>query len=247
VLPFNIAGSVNLKIICKKSSIFGIKYPVEVFSIFVYKSSMKYSSKVKIIVQTLKERYPVVKTQLEHDTAFQLLIATIMSAQCTDNQVNKVSKVLFAAYPDPLTMSRAPLTALKKIIYSTGFYNNKAKNIKACANAILENHNGEVPQVLEKLVKLPGVGRKTANVVLSAAFGYQTIVVDTHVLRISNRLGLTEKQDPVKVEFELMKIIPEKSWNDISLEFIYFGREICRARKPLCKKCSLLEQCCFIP
>ena len=201
--------------------------------------------KIKKIVQTLKERYPVVKTQLLHETPFQLLIATIMSAQCTDNQVNKVSKVLFEQYPEPDTLSNAPLNNLKKIIYSTGFYNNKAKNIKACATSVLIDYGGVVPEDMDKLVKLPGVGRKTANVVLSAAFGHQTIVVDTHVLRISKRLGLTDKKDPVKVEFELMKIIPKASWSDISLQFIYFGREICDARKPRCKECPLLEACQF--
>ncbi len=203
------------------------------------------ASKIKEIVQTLKERYPVVKTQLYHESPFQLLIATIMSAQCTDNQVNKVSKVLFKKYPDPDTLSKASLSSLKKIIYSTGFYNNKAKNIKACAFAVLTEHNGVVPDDMDKLVTLPGVGRKTANVVLSAAFGHQTIVVDTHVLRISKRLGLTDKKDPVKVEYELMKIIPKVSWSDISLQFIYFGREICNARKPHCEECPLLHTCCL--
>ena len=168
-----------------------------------------------------------------------------MSAQCTDNQVNKVSKVLFKKYPDPETLSKATLSSLKKIIYSTGFYNNKAKNIKACANAVLNEHHGIVPDDIDKLVKLPGVGRKTANVVLSAAFGHQTIVVDTHVLRISKRLGLTDKKDPVKIEYELMKIIPKASWSDISLQFIYFGREICDARKPRCKDCPLFDIGCI--
>ncbi len=203
------------------------------------------ASKIKKIVQTLKERYPVVKTQLEHETFFQLLIATIMSAQCTDRQVNKVSKKLFKKYPDPESLSRAPLNSIKQIVYSTGFYNNKAKNIKACALSVLKDHDSIVPEDMEKLVNLPGVGRKTANVVLSAAFGHQTIVVDTHVLRISRRLGLTDKKDPVKVEFELMKLIPEKSWSDISLQFIYFGREICNARKPLCSECLLEKVCLF--
>lgn len=199
--------------------------------------------KIKKILETLKDRYPDVKTQLEHQTPFQLLIATIMSAQCTDNQVNKVTRVLFEKYPDPETLSRASLEDIKKIIYSTGFYNNKAKNIKACALAVLNEHNSVVPQDLKMLVKLPGVGRKTANVVLSAAFGYQTIVVDTHVLRISKRLGLTCETDPVKVEYDLMKIIPESSWNDLSLQLIYFGRQICDARKPLCSDCPLFDVC----
>ncbi len=201
------------------------------------------SLKIKTILQTLRNRYPVVKTQLDHATPFQLLIATILSAQCTDNQVNKVSKTLFHAYPTPEALALAPLNQIKKIIYSTGFYNNKAKNIKACAWALINEHEGVVPDHRDKLVKLPGVGRKTANVVLSAAFGQQTIVVDTHVLRISNRLGLTDQKDPVKVEYELMEIIPGKYWNDFSLQLIYFGRDICDAKKPRCPECPLLSIC----
>ncbi len=201
------------------------------------------ASKIKTILKTLRDRYPLVKTQLEHETPFQLLIATIMSAQCTDNQVNKVSKKLFEKYPDPETLGTAPLNDIKKIIYSTGFYNNKSKNIKACAIAVRKEYQGIVPEDIDKLVTLPGVGRKTANVVLSAAFGHQTIVVDTHVLRISRRLGLTEKTDPVKIEYELMKIIPKMSWSDLSLQLIYFGREICDARKPLCQDCPLFKVC----
>lgn len=199
--------------------------------------------KIKTILETLRNQYPVVKTQLDHQTPFQLLIATIMSAQCTDNQVNKVSKKLFKKYPGPEELGQAPLNDIKRIIYSTGFYNNKSKNIKACAMAIVEEYQGMVPEDMDKLVQLPGVGRKTANVVLSAAFGYQTIVVDTHVLRISRRLGLTEMTDPVKVEYELMKIIPKISWSDLSLQLIYFGRDICDARKPACKACPLFNLC----
>jgi endonuclease III len=200
---------------------------------------------ITFLLQTLKERYPDVKTQLVHKTPFQLLTATILSAQCTDRQVNLVTQKLFARFPDPGALAEASLADIKKIIYSTGFYNNKAKNIKACARALLERHNGQVPRDLDLLVKLPGVGRKTANVVRSAAFGLQAIVVDTHVLRISGRLGLTKSRDPVKVEFGLMKIIPESAWSDLSLQFIYFGREICDARKPLCKKCPLFDICVF--
>jgi len=201
------------------------------------------AKKIKSILETLRDRYPVVKTQLEHETPFQLLIATIMSAQCTDNQVNKVSRKLFEKYPDPEGLARAPLNDLKGIIYSTGFYNNKAKNIKACALAVLDRHQAEVPEDMTRLVALPGVGRKTANVVLSAAFGHQAIVVDTHVLRISQRLGLTKSRDPVKVEYELMEIIPKTSWSDLSLQLIYFGREICDARKPKCENCPLFKVC----
>ncbi len=198
---------------------------------------------VAVILKRLSARYPVVKTQLNHGTPFQLLIATIMSAQCTDNQVNKVTQVLFYHYPEPQHLSDASLDDIKRIIYSTGFYNNKAKNIKACAGKILEDFNGVVPEDIQDLVTLPGVGRKTANVVRSVCFGVEAIVVDTHVHRLSRRLGLSDKKDPVKVEFELMEIIPESSWNDISLQFIYFGREICDAKKPKCQGCPLYDIC----
>jgi endonuclease-3 len=164
---------------------------------------------IPFLLRTLKDRYPDVKTQLDHQTPFQLLTATILSAQCTDRQVNQVTGHLFEQFPDAGSLAAADLKDVKQIIYSTGFYNNKAKNIKACATALLERYGGEVPEDLDLLVKLPGVGRKTANVVRSAAFGHPAIVVDTHVLRISNRLGLTRSSDPVKVEFDLMKIIPE--------------------------------------
>jgi endonuclease-3 len=200
---------------------------------------------IAFLLGTLKDRYPDVKTQLDHHNPFQLLTATILSAQCTDRQVNQVTGHLFAQFPDPASLAVADLGDIKKIIYSTGFYNNKAKNIKACAQALLERHAGQVPEDLDLLVKLPGVGRKTANVVRSAAFGQPAIVVDTHVLRISNRLGLTKSPDPVKVEFDLMKSIPESSWSDLSLQFIYFGREICDARKPKCGICPLFDICVF--
>ena len=200
-------------------------------------------SKVDTILSRLKTRYPVVNTQLEHQTPFQLLIATIMAAQCTDSQVNRVTRVLFYHYPDALSLAAAPLDDIKRIIYSTGFYNNKAKNIKACAQKLIEDFQGVVPQGIDKLVMLPGVGRKTANVVRSVCFGIQTIVVDTHVHRLSRRLGLSDKKDPVKVEFDLMKIIPEVSWNDLSLQLIYLGREICDAKKPLCDTCFLYDLC----
>ncbi len=200
-------------------------------------------SKVDTILARLKKRYPVVSTQLDHQTPFQLLIATIMSAQCTDRQVNQVSRVLFYHYPDAATLAAASIDDIKRIIYSTGFYNNKAKNIKACAQKLLDQFDGVVPCEIEKLVTLPGVGRKTANVVRSVSFGIQTIVVDTHVHRLSRRLGLSDKKDPVKVEFDLMELIPEASWNDISLQLIYLGREICDAKNPLCTDCFLYDLC----
>ncbi|WP_022667999.1 endonuclease III [Desulfospira joergensenii] len=200
-------------------------------------------SNIKILLKRLSRRYPVVKTQLEHQTPFQLLIATILSAQCTDRQVNQVTGPLFAEFPTPEALAGAPLENIKKIIFSTGFYNNKAKNIKACAGALVDRHQGVVPGDIESLTRLPGVGRKTANVVRSVCFGIQTIVVDTHVHRISRRLGLADHKDPVRVEFQLMDIIPKSSWNDLSLQLIYFGREICNARKPQCNGCPLFDIC----
>ncbi|WP_394707268.1 endonuclease III [uncultured Desulfobacter sp.] len=196
-----------------------------------------------VIIERLKAHYPVVNTQLDHTSAFELLIATILSAQCTDNQVNKVTKVLFTRYPDPDSLAGASLDDIKKIIFSTGFYNNKAKNIKACATKIQKEFNGKVPRNIKALTSLPGVGRKTANVVRSVCFNIQTIVVDTHVLRVSRRLGLTDATDPVKVEFELMDVLPKCVWNDIGLQFIYFGRRICHARKPACNHCFLNDLC----
>jgi len=200
---------------------------------------------VPVIIERLKAHYPAVSTQLEHTTPFELLIATILSAQCTDNQVNKVTKVLFARYPDPNSLAGADLGDIKKIIFSTGFYNNKAKNIKACANKIQKEFNGEVPRDITSLTRLPGVGRKTANVVRSVCFNIQAVVVDTHVLRVSRRLGLTHGADPVRVEFELMDILPKRVWNDIGLQFIYLGRRICHARTPGCDRCFLDDLCPF--
>lgn len=198
---------------------------------------------VSVIIERLKAQYPVVNTQLYHTSAFELLIATILSAQCTDNQVNKVTKVLFTRYPDSDSLAGASLDDIKKIIFSTGFYNNKAKNIKACANKIQKEFNGKVPRNIKALTSLPGVGRKTANVVRSVCFNIQTIVVDTHVLRVSRRLGLTHATDPVKVEFELMDVLPKRVWNDIGLQFIYLGRRICHARKPACGRCFFSDLC----
>ncbi len=170
-------------------------------------------------------------------------MATILSAQCTDKQVNRVTKVLFNHLKTPADFSGASLKTLENFIRSTGFFHNKAKNIKNCSRALLEIHDGRVPHTLEELIKLPGVGRKTANVVLGAAFGIPGIVVDTHVARISERLGLTTNKDPVKIEFDLMKIIPQRAWQDFCLQLIFFGRETCTARKPKCPVCPLNKLC----
>jgi endonuclease-3 len=195
------------------------------------------------ILKILKERYPEVKTPLFHETPFQLLVATILSAQCTDNQVNKVTRVMYQHLKTPEDYARARAKTIEKYIRSTGFYHNKAKNIKSCSKVLLEWHGGQVPRTLEELVKLPGVGRKTANVVLGAVFDIPGMVVDTHVGRISQRLGLTTNTDPVKIEFDLMGVIPEREWNTFSLRLIFFGREICKARKPTCPTCPLIKLC----
>lgn len=195
------------------------------------------------IRKILQKIYPEIKTQLFHQNAFELMVATILSAQCTDKQVNQVTPALFKRFKTPAEFARASLSAIEQIIRPTGFFRNKAKNIKNCAKALLEKHNGEVPQTIEELVKLPGVGRKTANVVLGAAFGVPGVVVDTHVARISQRLGLTTNKDAIKIEFDLMKILPRRAWNDFSLQLIFFGREICLARKPRCPVCPLKRLC----
>ena len=198
------------------------------------------SDKIRKILRTI---YSDVKTPLIHQTPFELLVATILSAQCTDKQVNQVTPVLFKRLKTPADFAAAPLKSIEKLIRPTGFFHNKAKNIKNCSRALLDQHNGRVPQTLEELVKLPGVGRKTANVVLGAVFGISGVVVDTHVARISGRLGLTENKDPVKIEFDLMEIVPKRAWNDFSLQLIFFGRETCMARKPKCPTCPLDKLC----
>ena len=195
------------------------------------------------IRKILRKVYPDVKTQLLHQNPFELLIATILSAQCTDKQVNQVTPLLFKNLKTPADFAAVPLKTLENLIRPTGFFHNKAKNIKNCTKALLAQHNGKVPRTLEALVKLPGVGRKTANVVLGAAFGIPGVVVDTHVARISRRLGLTENKDPVKIEFDLMGIVPKRTWSDFSLQLIFFGRETCFARKPRCPVCPLEKWC----
>jgi endonuclease-3 len=204
---------------------------------------MQLKARADKIRSFLRKIYPEVKTQLFHQNAFQLLVATILSAQCTDKQVNQVTPVLFKNLKTPADFAAASLKAIEKWIRPTGFFHNKAKNIKSCARAILDQHDGQVPRTLEELVKLPGVGRKTANVVLGAAFGIPGVVVDTHVGRISKRLGLSENKNPVKIEYDLMEIIPRHDWNDFCLRLIFFGRSICTARKPKCLKCPLNKLC----
>lgn len=201
-------------------------------------------AQAKRVVRQLKKDYPDAECALNFETPFQLLIATILSAQCTDARVNIVTKDLFAQYPTPEAMAAAPMVKLEAIVQSTGFFRNKAKNIHAASRAIADKHDGEVPRNLADLVSLPGVGRKTANVVLGTAFGIPSgVVVDTHVGRLTRRLGLTEKVDPVKVEEEMMEIVPQKEWIDFSHRLIHHGRAICIARRPKCEICHFLKFC----
>lgn len=197
------------------------------------------------IQHILKTTYPDVKTQLRYVSPFELLVATILSAQCTDKQVNGVTKELFKKLRTPHDFASASNETIEELIRPTGYFRNKAKNIKNCSKSLLEKYDGQVPRTLDELVKLPGVGRKTANVVLGSVFNIPGIVVDTHVARISKRLGLTKSNNPVKIEYDLMEIIPRDNWNIFSLQLIYFGRAICKARKPLCPICPLYDLCDF--
>jgi endonuclease-3 len=207
-----------------------------------HKQKAKRTCKIREI---LKATYPNVKTQLNHKSPFELLVSTILSAQCTDKQVNKVTKPLFKKLKTPYDFAKVPKETLETLIHPTGFFRNKAKHIIQCSKVLIDQYNGTVPDTLDELVKLPGVGRKTANVILGAAFSTPGIVVDTHVGRIAGRLGLTENKNPVKIEFDLMKIIPENNWSDFSLRLVYFGREVCKAIKPACSSCPLLTLCPF--
>lgn len=192
------------------------------------------------ILKKLQSYYPTIKCGLDFQSPFQLLIATILSAQCTDARVNIVTPILFAKYPDANSMAKADLEDLKTIIHSTGFYNNKAKNILATSKLLSEQYGGSVPQSMEELIKLPGVARKTANVVLGVAYKNPVgIAVDTHVRRLSNLLGLTESDDPVIIESDLMKLFDDKVWDYISLALIQYGRDFCTAKKHDTSKCFL--------
>jgi endonuclease-3 len=203
----------------------------------------KIKERAAAILKILDSLYPQVKPQLFYRNPFELLVATILSAQCTDNQVNRVTPGLFKRMRRPHDFAKTPVTEIEGLVRSTGFYRNKARNIKGCCEALIERHGGQVPRTLEELVALPGVGRKTANVVLGAAFDTPGVVVDTHVGRISGRLGLTKHKDPKKIELDLMRLIPRPEWSDVSLRLIFFGRATCTARKPKCPTCPLDHLC----
>jgi endonuclease III len=202
---------------------------------------------VKVIADqvrpALAQLYPDAYCALKHEDPLQLLVATILSAQCTDVRVNMVTPALFARYPNAEAFANANIKQLEKMIQSTGFFRNKAKNIKECCKIIVSEYDGQVPGTLDELVQLPGIGRKTANVVLGDAFGVPGITVDTHVLRLSRRLGLTKHTNPEKVERDLMKLIPQAEWTIFSHRLIFHGRQVCFARKPNCEACKMNSFC----
>jgi endonuclease-3 len=200
--------------------------------------------RIAAILARLDEAYPNAVCALNHKTPWELLVATILSAQCTDVRVNMVTPELFKRFPTPAAMAKAPIPELENLIRTTGFFRNKAKSIKGAAQAILERFNGEVPRTLAELITVPGAARKTANVVLGVSYGLaEGVVVDTHVFRIAHRLNLAKGDTPPKVEEELMKVIPCEKWIDFSHQVIHHGREVCIARKPKCNICNLELLC----
>ncbi len=196
------------------------------------------------VVRCLRRHYPDAACSLDFHTPLELLVATILSAQCTDERVNQVTKVLFRKYPTAAHYASAATRQLERDIQSTGFFRNKAKSIRACCRTLIEQHDGKIPKQIDKLTELPGVGRKTANVVLGTAFGIASgVVVDTHVARISRRLGLSQQKDPEKIEQDLMQLVPQKEWIALSHRMIRHGRRSCTARKPKCDECPLEDLC----
>ena len=205
---------------------------------------MTKKERVKFVLEKLEEKFGKPKCALNYDTPFELLVAVILSAQCTDKRVNIVTEAMFKEYNTPEQFATMDIEKIEELIKSTGFYRNKAKNIQKASQQLLEKYNGELPQEMDKLLELGGVGRKTANVVRGEVWGLADgITVDTHVKRITNLLGLTEEQDPVKIERDLMKIVPKKSWIDLSHYIILQGRDKCIARRPKCDECEIKEAC----
>jgi endonuclease III len=201
------------------------------------------AEKIGPILKLLDTHYGDAHCTLDFTTPLELLVATVLSAQCTDVRVNQVTPALFKKYPTATHYARADLTELEQAIYTTGFYRQKAKSIKALCQALVAKFGGQVPASLDDLVKLPGIGRKTANVILGNAFGIPGIVVDTHIGRVAQRLGLTPQKDPVKIEFDLMPLVPRERWVKFSHQLIAHGRSICSAKKPDCPHCPLLPYC----
>lgn len=207
------------------------------------RSSAQQAKALELLAR-LTHLYPDATCSLTYETPVQLLVATILSAQCTDERVNQVTPALFATYPDAPALATADRPEIEALIRSTGFYRNKAKHIQGACQKIVSDFGGEVPNQMELLLTLPGVARKTANVVLAHGYGINMgVTVDTHVKRLSNRLGLTRHQDPVKIEQDLMKLLPQADWENWSIRLIYHGRAVCTARKPMCDRCSLSDLC----
>jgi endonuclease III len=207
------------------------------------KRSAKQQRALEILVR-LKRLYPDAVCSLDYETPVQLLVATILSAQCTDQRVNMVTPELFRQFPDAAALAGADLSELEALVRSTGFYRNKAKNIQAACQRIVTEYGGQVPKVMEDLLSLAGVARKTANVVLAHGFGINMgVTVDTHVKRLSYRLGLTTHTDPIKVERDLIRLLPQPDWENWSIRLIYHGRAVCNARKPECDRCELADLC----
>ena len=200
-------------------------------------------TRVKEIIKILTKEIPDARIALRFSNPLELLIATILSAQCTDVKVNQVTVDLFKKYHSAKEYAEADLAKLEEEIRPTGFYRNKAKSVQKCCQELMKRFGGEVPKTLEELITLPGVGRKTANVILGNVFGIPGIVVDTHVQRVSQRIGLTKNDDPVKIEFDLMEIIPKEEWTHFSNLLIWHGRRTCVARKPLCEVCVIRKLC----
>lgn len=195
------------------------------------------------ILNRLKERIPTASVELDYTTPFELLVATILSAQCTDERVNGVTPSVFETYPGPEELAAASPPRLEALIKSTGFYRSKAQRLMKCSRALVERFGGEVPKTMEELTSLPGIGRKTANVMLGACLGVPSIVVDTHVKRVSRRLELTRHTDPTKIEFDLQAVWPERDWTEGSQRILLHGRYTCLARKPKCEACVIDEEC----
>ena len=196
------------------------------------------------IAALLAEKWPDAECELDHESAYQLVVATILSAQSTDKTINTVTPALFAKYPDARALAKADPGELETMIHSTGFFRMKAKNLIGMARAVVERHGGEIPQTMEQLVELPGIARKTANVVLGTAMGKnEGVVVDTHVMRLSQRLGLTTETDPVKIEQDLMQLLPREQWTIFAHRMIWHGRRVCFAKKPDCENCLLAPVC----
>lgn len=204
---------------------------------------MQAAEKIGPILKLLDQHYAEAHVTLDFSNPLELLVATVLSAQCTEVRVNQVTPAIFRKYPSAAHYADAPLAELEAAIYATGFYRQKAKSLKGICQALVAGHGGQVPASLEELVKLPGVGRKTANVILGNAFGIPGVVVDTHMGRVAARIGLTRQQDPVKVEFDLMPLVPKERWVKFSHQMIWHGRQICTARNPQCPRCPLLPYC----